>query len=81
MPPPRCSIRPCSGIGPPEHLRQLGLGVVVDLPVGAAVQDHANVSLSFDLNPALAQGVNVKAGRVTNPAVAETFGLECAVVA
>jgi alanine dehydrogenase len=28
-------------------------------------------------NPALKQGVNIHAGRVTNPAVAETFGLEC----
>src|SRR5205823_6447968 len=28
-------------------------------------------------NPALAAGVNVKAGQVTNAAVAETFGLEC----
>ncbi|MBA4066613.1 MAG: alanine dehydrogenase [Isosphaera sp.] len=28
-------------------------------------------------NPALLAGVNVKAGRVTNAAVAETFGLEC----
>jgi alanine dehydrogenase len=28
-------------------------------------------------NPALRQGVNIRAGRVTNPAVAETFGLEC----
>ena len=27
---------------------------------------------------ALRQGVNVYRGRVTNPAVAETFGLECA---
>src|SRR4029077_14631915 len=32
-------------------------------------------------NPALAQGVNVRRGQVTNPAVAATFGLECAVVA
>ena len=29
-------------------------------------------------NPGLAAGVNVKAGQVTNPAVAATFGLECA---
>ena len=29
-------------------------------------------------NPALRQGVNVHQGKVTNPAVAETFGLECA---
>lgn len=28
-------------------------------------------------NQALAQGVNIHNGRVTNPAVAETFGLEC----
>jgi alanine dehydrogenase len=29
-------------------------------------------------NPALAQGVNIRQGKVTNKAVAETFGLECA---
>jgi alanine dehydrogenase len=29
-------------------------------------------------NPGLAQGVNIYEGRVTSPAVAETFGLECA---
>jgi alanine dehydrogenase len=29
-------------------------------------------------NPALAQGVNIRAGKVTNPAVAETFQLPCA---
>lgn len=28
-------------------------------------------------NPAIAAGVNVRAGKVTNKAVAETFGLEC----
>jgi alanine dehydrogenase len=31
-------------------------------------------------NPGLAQGVNISGGRVTNKAVAETFGLECASV-
>src|SRR5262245_41950717 len=31
-------------------------------------------------NPALAQGVNIRQGKVTNPAVAETFGLPCAAV-
>ena len=31
-------------------------------------------------NPALAQGVNIRQGRVTNPAVAQTFGLECVVM-
>jgi alanine dehydrogenase len=28
-------------------------------------------------NAGLAEGVNIRAGKVTNPAVAETFGLEC----
>jgi alanine dehydrogenase len=28
-------------------------------------------------NPALAHGVNIQRGKVTNPAVAQTFGLEC----
>jgi alanine dehydrogenase len=32
-------------------------------------------------NPALAQGVNIYRGQVTNPAVAETFGLTCAAIA
>jgi alanine dehydrogenase len=32
-------------------------------------------------NPALAQGVNIRQGQVTNPAVAATFGLDCAAVA
>jgi alanine dehydrogenase len=32
-------------------------------------------------NPGLAQGVNIRQGKVTNPAVAATFGLDCAAVA
>ena len=31
-------------------------------------------------NPALAHGVNIKAGRVFNPAVADTFGMQCATI-
>jgi len=31
-------------------------------------------------NPALAQGVNIRQGKMTNPAVAQTFGLECVVM-
>jgi alanine dehydrogenase len=31
-------------------------------------------------NPALAQGVNIRQGKVTNPAVAETFHLPCAAI-
>ena len=29
-----------SGIGPAEHLRQLGIGPLIDLPVGRNLQDH-----------------------------------------
>jgi len=32
-------------------------------------------------NPGLAQGVNIRGGQVTSPAVAETFRLACAAVA
>jgi alanine dehydrogenase len=28
-------------------------------------------------NPALAQGLNIRDGKITNRAVADTFGLEC----
>jgi len=31
-------------------------------------------------NAALAQGVNIRQGKITSPAVAETFGLTCMVV-
>ncbi len=34
---------------------------------------------AFKDNPALAEGLNVRGGMVTNAAVAETFGLKCAV--
>jgi alanine dehydrogenase len=34
---------------------------------------------AFKDNPALAHGLNIRAGKITNSAVAETFGLECAV--
>lgn len=37
-------------------------------------------SAAIEQNAALAQGVNIHQGKVTNPAVAETFGLPCATV-
>lgn len=41
-----------SGIGPAEHLRELGIPVAVDLPgVGANLQDHAIVPMSWRLKP------------------------------
>lgn len=37
-----------SGIGPAAHLRELGIDVVVDLPVGQNLQDHPAVPLLWD---------------------------------
>ena len=39
---------------------------------------NKGVTAACATNPGLAAGVNVKAGRVTNAAVAATFGLDCA---
>lgn len=40
-----------SGIGPAQHLHQLGIRPVLDLPgVGANLQDHARVDLYYELN-------------------------------
>ena len=36
-----------SGIGPADHLRQMGIDTIVDLPVGKNLQDHLVVSLFF----------------------------------
>ena len=41
---------------------------------------NKGVDLASRDNPGLAAGVNVKAGKVTNRAVADTFGLECTTV-
>jgi len=46
-----------SGIGPSEHLRDLGVSVRADLPVGDNVQDHANVSMRFMMEPSGDQGL------------------------
>jgi choline dehydrogenase len=37
-----------SGIGPADHLRSLGLGVVHDAPVGENLQDHLGVAMKAD---------------------------------
>ena len=36
-----------SGIGPADHLRELGIAPIVDLPVGANLQDHLAVLVMF----------------------------------
>ena len=36
-----------SGIGPADHLRELGIAPIVDLPVGANLQDHLAVLIMF----------------------------------
>jgi len=37
-----------SGIGPKEHLAEVGIDCVVDLPVGENLQDHAFLPLTFN---------------------------------
>ncbi|CAL1262979.1 unnamed protein product [Larinioides sclopetarius] len=42
-----------SGIGPKEHLQEMKIPVVVDLPVGNNFQDHPASLLPFQLDPAI----------------------------
>lgn len=42
-----------SGIGPADHLKQHGVNVVADLPVGDNLQDHLFVPISFRMDSAL----------------------------
>ena len=64
------------GGGPDEHLR----ADQRDAALRPAAGEQGAWSGRCRENPALAAGVNVRAGKVTNEAVAETFGLECAAV-
>ena len=36
-----------SGIGPAEHLRQMGIACVADLPVGKNLQDHIGSYMTY----------------------------------
>ncbi len=40
-----------SGIGPADHLQQIGIPVLRDLPVGNNLLDHAAVGIRLDLKP------------------------------
>jgi 5-(hydroxymethyl)furfural/furfural oxidase len=40
-----------SGVGPANHLRELGIGIVADLPVGESFQDHPAIFLPVRLEP------------------------------
>jgi choline dehydrogenase-like flavoprotein len=52
-----------SGVGPASDLGALGVPVVVDLPVGRALQEHPNVAFAFELVDGVRPPVN---GRHTN---------------
>ena len=39
-----------SGIGPKDHLTQLGIPVLADLPVGNYLQDHPTISIHMLIN-------------------------------
>jgi choline dehydrogenase-like flavoprotein len=45
-----------SGIGPAEHLRQHGIGVVADLPVGDNLHDHMFVPMTYCMKSARNRG-------------------------
>lgn len=38
-----CFLIQLSGIGPAEHLEELGIPIVTDLPVGQHLMDHVSV--------------------------------------
>ena len=59
-----------------QQLEVLQVGQVQDLQVLRLIERPLDRATRE--NPSLAQGVNIRQGRITNPAVAATFGLECA---
>ena len=75
-----------SGIGPANHLREHGIPVVADLPVGKQLQDHLSVALFWERKERGAFHALMRADRAaaamarafvfgTGPATAIPFGL------
>jgi choline dehydrogenase len=60
-----------SGIGPPEHLRSLGIAVVASLAVGVGFQEHPHTYFGFPIHDSVLPPVN---GRHTNACVRWTSG-------
>lgn len=55
-----------SGVGPGDHLRKFGIGVIEDLPVGYNLQDHTSMgALTFLVNDSV---TIVEPRIVSNPA-------------
>jgi choline dehydrogenase len=52
-----------SGVGPGEHLRELGISVVADLPAGAQLQDHPFYYNIYALTPG-ANGMHPAVGAI-----------------
>ncbi|XP_018787277.1 PREDICTED: glucose dehydrogenase [FAD, quinone] isoform X1 [Bactrocera latifrons] len=44
-----------SGVGPKEHLKQLGIPVLLDLPVGQNLKDHASLPVVFQIDKSVAR--------------------------
>ncbi len=62
-----------SGVGPGDHLRELGIRLVADLPVGNDLIDHPMIAMSMSLKPS-ARCADIRA-RHTNCAVRYDSGL------
>jgi 5-(hydroxymethyl)furfural/furfural oxidase len=55
-----------SGVGPADHLRELGIRPVADLPVGNDLIDHPMIAMSMALKPA-ARCANFEPRHTNNP--------------